>query len=302
MVYTKKIEGVIPPIVTVLDDKGNFDKDGMARVIDFLIEEGVNGLFLLGSGGEFSQMSFNMRKEVAEFSISYINQRVPVLVGTGSNSTDESILLSKHAQNHGADGVVIINPYYWSLSEENILKHYKSICNSIDIPVILYNFPNLTGQDLSPDLVLKLVNENKNIIGIKETIDSISHVKEMILKVKGEHSNFKVFAGFDDHLLNTLQMGGDGAIPGTSNFAPELTVGIYKSYQKKDYQEAINLQKRLIKLTEIYKFDSLLLSTIKEALTIRGLNISPQVLSPAQTLSKQEKDYLEKVLKSIDLI
>lgn len=302
MVYKNNFEGVIPPISTVFDDDMNFDEKGMGKLIDLLIKKGVNGLLVLGSGGEFSQMSFDMRKEVAEFSISYVNGRVPVLIGTGSTSTHETALLSQHAQSNGADGVVVVNPYYWALSKVNLLQHYRKISNSIDLPIILYNFPDLTGQDLTPDLVLELVNENKNIVGIKETIDSVGHVREMITKVKKQYPNFKVLAGLDDHLLNTLQMGGDGAIPSTANFAPELTVGIYNANQRKDFEEAEVLQRRLIVLLQTYQLGSPLYTSVKEAIRARGLNISAQVLPPAQTLDEESKHCLREILKSVDLL
>src|SRR5699024_1452230 len=183
MIHDNNFGGVFPPISTIFDENANFDKKGMGRLIDYLIQKGVNGLLVLGSGGEFSQMPFDMRKEVAEFSISYTNSRIPVLIGTGSLSTKESVLLSQHAQKKGADGVVVLNPYYWPFSKRDLLQHYKSISESIDIPIILYNFPSLTGQDLYPELVLELVSENKNIVGIKDTIDSVEHIREMITKV-----------------------------------------------------------------------------------------------------------------------
>lgn len=207
MVLKNNFEGIIPPISTVFDSEKQFDEIGMGKLIDQHISEGVDGLLVLGSGGEFSQMSFEMRKEVASFSISYVDKRVPVIIGTGSSSTQESILLSQHAQNEGADGVMIINPYYWALPEESLHNHYLTISKNIDIPILLYNFPDLTGQDLSPDFVFNLVSQAENIVGIKETVDSIGHVREMITKIKKEHPDFKIFAGLDDHLLNTLQMG-----------------------------------------------------------------------------------------------
>src|SRR5699024_363225 len=149
MASKKKFHGIIPPVSTIFDEEKKFDEKGMAELINYLIEGGVHGLLFLGSGGEFSQMSFNQRKEVADFCISYVDKRVPVLIGTGSTSTQESILLSQHAQSKGADGVLTVNPYYWSLPQKNLIEHYKNIADSIDIPILLYNFPNLTRQDLS---------------------------------------------------------------------------------------------------------------------------------------------------------
>jgi dihydrodipicolinate synthase/N-acetylneuraminate lyase len=140
-------------------------------------------------------MNIEERKEVAAFSIKYENGRVPVLVGTGSPSTREVIELSKHSQQLGTDGVVVINPYYWQLSEENLFGHYSDIAKAVGLPIILYNFPHLTGQDLSPELVLRLVDEHSHIVGIKETVDQAGHIREMILKVKRKHPHFSMLAG-----------------------------------------------------------------------------------------------------------
>src|SRR5699024_1369854 len=216
-------------------------------------------------------------------------------------STQESILLSQHAQSKGADGVLTVNPYYWSLPQKNLIEHYKNIADSIDIPILLYNFPNLTGQDLSAELVLELVKNNPNIIGIKETIDSIEHIRDMLTKVKEENPDFLVFVGTDDHLLNTLQMGGDGAIPATANFAPEITVGIYNLYKKRDFNKIEELQHKLMRLLEIYKLSTPLIGAVKEAIKVKGLNISTQVLPPAQDLSEESKSKVKEILKSLSI-
>ncbi|PLR81659.1 4-hydroxy-tetrahydrodipicolinate synthase [Bacillus canaveralius] len=295
-------QGIIPPVSTIINENGSLDEKGMGKLIDFLIESGVNGLFFLGTGGEFSQMSVQERKRVAEFSVDYVNGRVPVLIGTGSTSTNEVIELSQHAEKAGADAVVMINPYYWSLSEDNLFLHYDQIAQSINLPILLYNFPNLTGQDLSPEFVLKLVDKNQNIVGIKETVDQAGHIREMILKVKENHSQFKVFCGFDDHLLNTLALGGDGAISASANFAPQLTIGIYRAFQEGNMQEALELHQRLAHLPLIYKLDSPFVNVVKEAMKLTGLNISTHVLPPARALSIEKKEQLAQLLKKAGLL
>lgn len=277
-----RFEGIIPPVSTIFDSNGKLNQKDMKLLIDFLINEGVNGLFFLGTGGEFSQMSVEERKEVAEFVVGYVNNRVPVLIGTGSPSTREAISLSEHAQSIGASGIVVINPYYWTLSEENLFKHYSEIAESVELPILLYNFPTLTGQDLHPDFVLRLVNQHPNVVGIKETIDSIGHIREMIMKVKGAHPHFSVLCGFDDHLLNTLQLGGDGTISASGNFAPQLSVGIYKAFNNGDFAKAIELQKQVAYLPLLYKIDTPFVSVVKEALKMSGLDISTYVLTPSR--------------------
>lgn len=298
-----QFSGIIPPVSTIFTDDGQLDQQGMGRLIDYLIDSEVNGLFFLGSGGEFSQMSLEERKEVAAFAIKHVSGRVPVLIGTGSTSTSEVIKLSNHSKEHGADAVVIINPYYFTLTEEKLFKHYADIAESVDIPILLYNFPGVTGQDLSPDFVLKLAKTYSNIVGIKETIDMAGHIREMILTLKAERPDFVVLSGYDDHLLNTLSVGGDGAISGSVNFAPELQVGIYKAFQEGDYGTAIELHRRLAYLPLIYKMDSPFVNVIKEAINLRGvIEVSSYSLPPDTCLSNDKKQQLREILTKAGLL
>ncbi len=135
-----KFKGIIPPVSIIFDENGNLDKDGMKSVIDFLFDRNVDGLFFLGSGGEFTQLSTAERKEIAEFVIQYVDKRLPVLIGTGSTNTREVIELSNHAFAHGADGVVVINPYYWQLSEENLYLHFDEIARAVKGAIVLYKY------------------------------------------------------------------------------------------------------------------------------------------------------------------
>lgn len=297
-----KFHGIIPPVPTIFDSTGKIDCKGMELLIDYLIDSGVNGLFFLGTGGEFSQMSIEERKELAAFATDYVNGRLPVLIGTGSPNTREVISLSQHSKEIGADGVVIINPYYMTLTDENLYRHYGIIAETVDIPILLYNFPALTGQDLTPDMVLKLAKSYPNIVGIKDTIDSAGHIGEIILKVKSERPDFSVFAGYDDHLWNTLSLGGDGAIPASGNFAPELTVGMYHAFQSKEYQKGIELHQRLANLPLLYKLDSPFANVIKEAIHMRGIKISTYVLPSAKPLENDKKEELRKILTQASLL
>lgn len=302
MTVVQTFTGIIPPVSTIFHEDGTLDQQGTGKVIDHLIDAGVNGLFFLGTGGEFSQMSVEQRKEVTAFATSYVDGRVPVLIGTGSTSTEEVILLSTYAKEQRADGVVIINPYYWPLSEENLFHHYSTIANAVDLPILLYNFPNLTGQDLTPDFVQRLVVANPNIVGIKETVDEAGHIREMILKVKSVRPEFSVLAGFDDHLLNTLALGGDGAISASSNYAPQLTIGIYQAWKEKNFEKAVELHQQLAPLPLMYKLDSPFVSVIKEAMVMVGIDVSTQVLPPANRLTEAKKAELKKILESARLI
>ena len=127
--------GIIPPVSTIFTADGQLDKSGTAALIDALIKAGVDGLFFLGSGGEFSQLSGEERKTIARFAIDHVDRRVPVLIGTGGTNARETIELSQHAQGAGADGIVVINPYYWKVSEANLIRYFEQVADSVTLPV-----------------------------------------------------------------------------------------------------------------------------------------------------------------------
>ncbi|MDQ0857854.1 dihydrodipicolinate synthase family protein [Bacillus sp. V2I10] len=294
-----QFHGVIPPVPTILHKDGRIDEKGMENLIDFLIESKVDGLFFLGSGGEFGQMSVELRKDVAQFVTRYINGRVPVLIGTGTTGTKETISLSLHAKKVGADGIVVINPYYYKLTEDSLFQHFAEIAENVDLPIILYNYPELTGQDLSPEFVLKLVRAYPHIVGIKDTVLSVGHTREMILKVKSEKTDFSVFSGYDDHFLNNLSLGGDGSIPLTASFVPELSVGIYQAFKQGNYGHAIDLHRQLAPVLLLYKLDSPFMNVAKEAIRLRGIEISTDVLAPVRSLSAEKKEQLKSFLNEL---
>ena len=288
--------GIIPPVSTIFTADGQLDKPGTAALIDDLIKAGVDGLFFLGSGGEFSQLGAEERKAIARFAIDHVDRRVPVLIGTGGTNARETIELSQHAQQAGADGIVVINPYYWKVAPRNLDDYYQQIARSVTLPVILYNFPNLTGQDLTPETVTRLALQNENIVGIKDTIDSVGHLRTMINTVKSVRPSFSVFCGYDDHLLNTMLLSGDGAITASANFAPELSVGIYRAWREGDLATAATLNKKLLQLPAIYALETPFVSLIKYSMQCVGLPVETYCLPPILEASEEAKDKVHVLL------
>ncbi|MGY6027175.1 dihydrodipicolinate synthase family protein [Phytobacter sp. AG2a] len=292
----KKFSGIIPPVSSTFDRDGNIDKTAMKAVADFLIQKGVDGLFYLGTGGEFSQMNAAQRMALAETAVAIVDKRVPVLIGVGSTSTDEAVKLARHAEACGADGIVAINPYYWKVAPRNLDDYYQQIARSVSLPVIIYNFPDLTGQDLTPAIVKRLVLANDNIVGIKDTIDSVGHLRTMINTVKAVRPGFSVFCGYDDHLLNTLLLGGDGAITASANFAPDLSVGIYRAWQQNDLATAATLNKKLLQLPSIYALETPFVSLIKYAMQCVGLPVNTYCLPPILEASEEARSQVRELL------
>lgn len=297
-----KFKGIIPPMLTMFKEDGSFDWEGNQALIDYVIAGGVHGIFILGSSGEFTHLSLDERKEFAEFAVKYVGRRVPVLIGTAGCNTREVVELTRHAKEIGADGVVIVTPYYWGLSDEFIYRHYATVAEAVDIPIILYHFPALTGQNLSPQLVARLAKDYPNIVGIKDTIDSIAHIRELILQVKAVNPDFSVLAGYDDHLLNTLAMGGDGVIPGCSNFAPEIHVGIYNSFVSGNMEDSINWHRKLLKIMDIYTFDKPAIGALKEACKLCGLPVGTTVRQPAGNAGEAVVEKIKNMLVEAGLV
>lgn len=298
---SEKFRGIFPPVPTIVNTQGEFDAEGMARLIEHVIDSGANGMLILGSGGEFPHLSSTERKRIAEFCLQQVNHRVPVLIGIACAGTTETIELGLHAQQHGADGLLVVNPYYAKLSEEARFTHYKRVAEALDTPVFLYNFPELTGQDIGLEVITRLAREVPNIVGIKDTIDNISHTREIINRVHAFRPEFIIFSGYDEYMLDTLLLGGHGGIPATFNFAPQITRGIYEAFLAKDMNAAQAFQQQLAKLSPLYALEQPFFGVIKTAIKLSGLDISTAVVPPALPLNDEKTAQVKNILARISL-
>ena len=294
-------KGIFPPVPTIVDDNGELERAGMAVMIDHVISNGADGMLILGSGGEFSHFSSEQRKQIAEFSLQHVAGRVPVLIGIACASTAETIQLGKHAEKAGAQGVLLVNPYYAKLSEEARFTHYKRIAEALNVPVFLYNFPELTGQDIGLNVITRLAREVPNIVGIKDTIDNISHTREIINQVHCFRPDFIIFSGYDEYLLDTLMLGGHGGIPATFNFAPNITRGIYQAVQQNDLATAKALQQQLSGLSPLYALEQPFFGVIKTAIKLSGVDISTAVVPPALPLNEEKIAQVKNILSRISV-
>ena len=297
-----RFSGVIPPVPTLFDAHGEFDGVAQAMLIEHLVSSPVNGLFFLGSAGEFAHMSEAQRAQVAEFCIKKVAGRKPVLIGIAHCGTQQTIDAGLHAQKLGASGVVVVNPWYNPLSDANLLSHYKTIASALELPILLYNFPALTGQAIPVPVIRELALSCPNIVGLKDTVDTLSHIRETIHAVKPDRPDFAIFAGYDEYLLGTLILGGDGCIPASANFAPQLTCGILDAWRKQDLSRAIELQQSLSWIPPLYSMDLPFYNAVKYALRLVGLNIPVYSLPPATPLTEDMKVEIENILNRAGVI
>ena len=294
------MRGVIVPLVTPFNEDYSIDVPALEEHVEFLQKAGVHGIFINATTGEFTSLSLEERKFLAEKGRELVASAF-YLVGTASSSTSEVVELTRHAQDIGADYVVIAPPYYCPLNDGALFRHYSIVAERTDVPIILYNIPSCANP-LSVPLIKRLALEYSNIAGVKETIDSINHVRDVILEVKGERKDFKVFTGLDQHLLNTLVLGGDGGIMACANFAPELHLTVWKAFQEKRFEDAFEGARMLARLSKIYNLASSFGSAIKLAMSLRGFSIKP-ILRPPYTMDGEDvkmkiKGLLEEVFSS----
>ncbi|PIC96345.1 dihydrodipicolinate synthase family protein [Sporosarcina sp. P26b] len=259
------MKGIIPPVVTLLDESGQIDMEKNKRAIDKLISHGVHGVVLLGSSGEFPHFSLEEKQQYLKQIIPYIDNRIPVLVGTGGTVMEETIELSKFVQELGAEGVLVVNPYYWNLSDEQMYTYFYEVAGSLSIDLYLYNIPQLTGQEIPVEVVKQLAENIQNIRGIKETVASMTRIRTVIDEVANKVNNFHVYSAFDEHLLDAQLYGASGSINGSSVFLPEISLNLYEAIQNEDFTEVKRHHILICKLMEIYSLHPSFYLTMKLA-------------------------------------
>ncbi|MDR4945231.1 dihydrodipicolinate synthase family protein [Neobacillus cucumis] len=261
-------KGIFSPVITILDQEGKINFEGMHEHIDYLIRNGIDGLLFLGSMGEFFAFTQEEKKELIKFAIEKVNHRVPVLIGTGGTSVAEVVNLTQFAEDEGADAAVVISPYYFKLDDENLYNYYAAVAQSTKLPIMIYNFPDRTNVNISPELVLMLAQDFPNIVAIKDTVDNISHTRQLIQVVKSAVKDFSVFSGFDEYFIPNLMAGGDGVLCGLTNIVPELFIGLFKAYQGGDFSMVVSSQKKISKLMSVYDVSQPFVAAIKQRLCL----------------------------------
>ena len=285
-------EGVLPAIITPFKRNSTMDLDleGLRSNIAFLLEQGVHGIVPCGSTGESATLSFEEHEQVIEVAVDEVGGRVPVLAGTGSNNTAEAIRFTEAAKDLGADGALVISPYYNKPNRSGLIKHFTRIAD-IDIPVVMYNVPGRTGQNLQPDLVIELAR-HPNIVGIKEASGDISQVSRIIEGTLDE--DFMVISGDDGLTLPILCLGGSGVISVAANVEPALMVKMFDHFCEGELEEALDLHYTLSPL-----FRGLFTDTnpipVKKAVALRGMAGGP-VRLPLDDLGAEKTKKLQEVL------
>ena len=288
-------KGSMIPIVTPFKE-GEIDEKGFQNLIEFHIKSGTDAIVPCGTTGESATLTYKEHEKLIDICLEAVNHRVPVIAGTGSNSTDEAIELTTYAQKAGADGALLITPYYNKPTQEGLYQHYKAIAHKTDLPLILYNVPGRTGVNMLPETVAKL-SDIPSIVGIKEASGSLQQICE-IIHLCGEKCS--VFSGDDFINYPILAMGGKGIISVTANIVPEKIAAMWDSFESGDYNKAREIHYQLISLN-----NAMFLETnpipVKTALGLMG-KISPEMRLPLSPMSKNNLEKLKKVMAKYKLI
>ena len=278
-------------ICTPFDEKGEVNYDVFEKFIEFQIENKVDSIIVCGTTGESATMSVDEKKEVIEFVVKKVNKRIPVIAGTGSNNTIEAVNMTKYAESVGADGALIVTPYYNKTTQKGLIKHYERIAQNTNLPIILYNVPSRTGVNIEPETCVEL-SKIKNIVGIKEASGNVSQIAKIASLCGNE---LAIYSGNDDQILPVLSIGGIGVISVMSNIKPEYVHNMICEYKKGNIEKAEEMQIKALELINLL-FCEVNPIPIKSALRIIGYNFGEPRL-PLVKMSDENLIKLESALK-----
>ena len=291
-------KGIIPAMVTPLDDQGRINEGALRKLTNHLIDGGVHGLFPVGSQGEFFSLTFEQKKEAIRIVVDETRDRVPVYAGTGAVTTREAIETTKMAQDLGVSAVSAITPYFLVPSQRELITHYTAIAKACpNLPILLYSNPDRTQVPFPTSTVLELAAV-ENIVGIKDSSGDMSLTAEYIRLTRG--MDFHVLMGRDTLIYAALCYGAKGSICATGNVDPRVPVEIYEAFLAGDHQRALEAQYRLAPLRIAFGLGTFPV-VIKEALNMIGIEAGPAV-PPVGPMTRENREKLRKILMEMGLI
>ncbi len=291
MKKTDFICGIIPAVITPMTPEEELHEKGLEDLLNFLIGAGVDGVFTIGTAGEFWALTVEEKKRVFEWTVGYTDGRVPVYLGTCANTTREAIHLAEAAQEAGASCISVLTPNFIAPNQSQMFNHYRDIARSVDLPVLLYTNPDRTGNDLPVNLVVRLAQEVDNIVGIKDSGGNMSLTAEYLRRTP---EDFHVLMGRDTLIFDGLVQGASGAIAASANIAPELSVGIFESLAYGDTRQALEYQRRLDPVRIAFGIGAFP-AVLKAGVELRGMTGGPP-RAPVGPLSHSERERLRDVL------
>ncbi len=290
-------EGAGVAIVTPFLPNGDVNYPKMAELVEEQITGGTDAIIVCGTTGESSTMSHEEHLDVIRFVCEKVNKRIPVIAGTGSNSTAEAIYLSQEAEKAGSDGLLIVTPYYNKATQNGLIAHYKAIAEAVSIPILLYHIPGRTGVTMTPQTIVTLCKEVDNIVGVKEASGNFSTIAKIMSLADG---CVDLYSGNDDQIVPLLALGGKGVISVLSNVAPQKTHDICEAYFKGDVKKSAQMQLDAIELIDAL-FCEVNPIPVKAALNLMGKEAGPMRL-PLTEMEPQNQERLAKAMKAYGIL
>ena len=282
------IKGIIPALVTPFNRDMSINYEESAKLLDYTMEGGVHGLFILGTNGEFYAVSDAEASGYTKFVTEYIKNRLPVFVGLGSNSTEMTINKGQMLKTSGAECFTVITPFFQALTDKELIAYYLEIADALKTPMLIYNIPARTNINVSP-YVVKVLSENKYIVGIKDSSGNMDNLRSYIDASEGR--DFSVLCGSDSKILKALSLGATGAVASTSNLIPRVIVGIYDAFKRGDIEAAQKFQDDVEPLRQAMHLAGTP-AVLKKALRMTGIDVG----YPARpVMAAEDPDVVEKI-------
>jgi len=293
----EQLRGIIPAIITPFTPEGEVDLKGLEGLTEYLISKGVHGIMCTGGNGEFCHLLKEEKSMVVETIAETIQGKIPLIAGTAACGTKETIILTQEAQEAGAQAAIITPPYYFRLPDDSLYEHYKTVVSNVNIPVIVYNNPLYTGNDLTP-LVIQRLAEVKGIIGLKQSNPDLGQLVE-IIRLAG--NKIAILTGIDSQFYPSLCVGAKGIFSTAACIVPSQMVELYQAFEEESYENAFKIHTKLQSLNRFLEYEPGYVSPCKEALKMLGLAGGP-VRLPLPSIDSRQKKQIGQVLKELGLL
>ena len=283
-------------IVTPMKENGDVNFAKLGEILEEQIAEGTDAVIICGTTGESSTMTHEEHLEAIKYTVDKVNKRIPVIAGTGSNCTETAIYLSKEAEQYGADGLLLVTPYYNKATQKGLIAHYTAVANAVKLPIILYNVASRTGCNITPETAAYLAEHVENIVGIKEASGNISQVAQIAALTKGK---MDIYSGNDDQIVPILSLGGKGVISVLSNVAPKYTHEIVAKFMEGEVKESCEMQLAALPLVHAL-FSEVNPIPVKAAMNLMGKEVGP-LRMPLTEMEEEHKEALKKAMTDFGL-
>lgn len=278
-------------IVTPMKENGDVNFEKLGEILEEQIAAGTDAVIICGTTGESSTLSHEEHMEAIRYTIDKVNKRIPVVAGTGSNCTETAIMMSQEAERMGADGLLLVSPYYNKATQKGLIAHYTAIANSVKLPIILYNIAGRTGINIEPKTLLYLAENVENIVAVKEASGNISQIADIAAMCKGK---LDIYSGNDDQITPIMALGGIGVISVLSNIAPKYTHDLAMSYLEGDVQKSCEMQLKALPLVRAL-FCEVNPIPVKTAMNLMGKEVGP-LRMPLTEMEEAHKETLKKAM------